>query len=169
MQKWVLSSFILFSSLTSFQNTLALRDTNSVFFQQSPQTPESIVSEILEKNQVPEKLSALILSQAILESGHFTSNVFFQANNPFGMRPAKVRKQVACGQYNGYAAYESVAHAVEDYVLWMQAVCIPLHIDTPEAFVRFLLSKGYFEADETDYLRQLRQLILYTKNKEIIA
>ena len=169
MQKWVFLVLFLVFGVSSFQHAKDASCVSRRIISSPALSPEMVVASVLQENQVPVPLSALILSQAKLESGHFTSNVFINANNPFGMRPARVRRHRACGQYNGYAAYESLAHAVEDYLLWMETVCIPLHIDSPESFVRFLLSKGYFEADETAYLRQLRQIMQFTKKNEIVA
>jgi hypothetical protein len=169
MQKWVFLVLFLVFGVSSFQHAKDASCVSRRIISSPALSPEMVVASVLQENQVPVPLSALILSQAKLESGHFTSGVYTYANNPFGMRPARVRKHKACGQYNGYAAYESLSHAVEDYLLWMDAVCIPLHIDNPESFVRFLLSKGYFEADETDYLRQLRQLIQFAKKDELAA
>ena len=169
MQKWFFSGVFLFFGASSFQNANAGLAICPLPIGSPAQSPEMVVASVLEKYQVPDPLTALILSQAKLESGHFTSSVYRNSNNPFGMRPAKVRKHKACGQYNGYAAYETLAHAVEDYLLWMEAMCLPLHLSDPESFVRFLQSKGYFEAAPSAYLRQLNQLFSSTIKKEILA
>ncbi len=133
------------------------------------QSPEQQIRKVLSNRGVSDATAELIVAQAKLESGHFQSSVYNQTNNPFGMRPARVRKHLVCGQYRGYAVYESLSHAVEDYLLWMEFVCIPLHIADPATFVRFLESRGYFEASAYEYLRQIRGLLASSAKDENFA
>lgn len=62
----------------------------------------------------------IVMAQFILESGSGTSNVCQNANNYFGMKPAKVRERVNLEgkDYNGYASYKNWKLSVLDRRLW---------------------------------------------------
>jgi flagellum-specific peptidoglycan hydrolase FlgJ len=58
----------------------------------------------------------IVLKQAILESGNFTSQLCKEQNNIFGMKYARQRKTMAIGRTPaGYAIYRSWQDAVKDY------------------------------------------------------
>lgn len=58
------------------------------------------------------------MRQAVLESGYFTSSVFKENNNMFGMRPAINRPNVSIGENRGYAVYKDWKQSIVDYALW---------------------------------------------------
>jgi len=62
----------------------------------------------------PETIYAL----SILETGNFSSRIFKENNNPFGMRLAKVRETTAVGEANHFAVYNHWISAIEDLRLW---------------------------------------------------
>lgn len=58
------------------------------------------------------------LTQFKIESGHFSSKLFKDNNNPMGMKYPNVRPTTAKGVRNGYAYYDSVDDAILDYLLY---------------------------------------------------
>lgn len=60
----------------------------------------------------------IVLSQAIIESRHFTSKLFKENNNLFGMKHPSRRPTTSLYSYNGYAYYESIDDCILDYLLW---------------------------------------------------
>jgi len=60
----------------------------------------------------------IVMSQAIVETGHFKSSIFIENNNLFGMKEAKNRPTTAIGQNNGHAVYENWEQSVMDYALY---------------------------------------------------
>lgn len=60
----------------------------------------------------------IVFSQAILETGNFTSELFVDGKNLFGFRPAKVRINTQIGIYNYHATYLHWYDSVSDYKLW---------------------------------------------------
>ena len=60
----------------------------------------------------------IVLRQAQLETGFFTSEFFWVANNVFGMRLAQVRKTTAIGCYDHHAKYLHWTDSVKDYKLF---------------------------------------------------
>lgn len=61
--------------------------------------------------------TALLYAQAYLETGGFTSAIFKENNNLFGMKQPQVRKTTATGNNRGHATYSTVFHSVYDYFL----------------------------------------------------
>lgn len=65
----------------------------------------------------------IVFVQAQLESGHFASNLFLEANNMFGMMMPSQRPTLAIGKTpSGFAIYRSWEDSVIDYALY-QAYC----------------------------------------------
>lgn len=60
----------------------------------------------------------ILLKQAKLESANYTSNVFKQSNNLFGMKKATKRQNTQNGEYNGYASYNNWCLSALDRILW---------------------------------------------------
>lgn len=63
----------------------------------------------------------IAIAQAILETGHFESEIFKANNNCFGMKYAKIRPKTATGEYRGHARYDNWKQSVEDYKLWQDS------------------------------------------------
>jgi hypothetical protein len=59
-------------------------------------------------------------AQALLETGGFTSRIYRENNNLFGMKLAKKRRTVATGEKYGHAVYNNWQESVDDYLLWQQ-------------------------------------------------
>lgn len=64
----------------------------------------------------------LVIAQAILETGNFTSPIFMENNNLFGMRVPIHRPHVVIGERRGHAVYAGWRESMEDYALY-QAWC----------------------------------------------
>lgn len=60
----------------------------------------------------------LIVAQAKLESGNYTSNIFLNANNPFGMTVVSKRETTQIGEYHGFGAYNHWMDACVDRIHW---------------------------------------------------
>ena len=62
----------------------------------------------------------IVFSQAVLETGNFTSELFLCGHNLFGMRLARVRETTAIGQWDHHAKYEHWYDSIKDYRLWQE-------------------------------------------------
>lgn len=60
----------------------------------------------------------IVLAQAKVETGHFTSNIFKENNNLFGMKVAWNRPTTAIGRNRGHAVYSSWRESLLDYALY---------------------------------------------------
>jgi hypothetical protein len=64
------------------------------------------------------KYPDLILAQAVLESGHFKSNVFKENNNLFGMRQPRKRYTLCKGSNLNHGVYANWKVSVEDRMIY---------------------------------------------------
>lgn len=102
------------------------------------------------------KFPDIVFAQAILESGHFKSNLAKTNNNLFGMKHPKFRETTAIGKSkSGYAKYESWIHSVEDYSYWQNYVVKNDNITRNQYF--YLLGKIY--ATDKNYVSRLKRKI----------
>ena len=62
----------------------------------------------------------IVILQSRLETGYFTSDIFLNGNNLFGMRYPSRRPTVATGIYKEHAQYAHWSDSVIDYVLWQK-------------------------------------------------
>jgi len=60
------------------------------------------------------------MAQAILETGNFTSDIFLQNNNCFGMRHPRQRETTSNGELNHFATYDHWTNSVKDYALFIK-------------------------------------------------
>lgn len=102
-----------------------------------------------------------IVAQAKLETGNFTSRVFKENKNYFGMKMPRVRPTVAIQEGlkspegNNYAAYKSESDSVTDLLLWMEYTRFPVSVDNSETYVRQLKQRNYFGSSEISYLKNI--------------
>jgi uncharacterized FlgJ-related protein len=61
----------------------------------------------------------IVLAQAKLESNNYSSRIFIESSNLFGMKEARVRINTAKGTQYGHAFYSTWQESVLDYAFWM--------------------------------------------------
>ncbi len=64
------------------------------------------------------KYQDMVLLQSQLETGYYTSDIFLNGHNCFGMRFPNRRPTVATGTYKEHAQYSHWSESVIDYGLW---------------------------------------------------
>ena len=83
-----------------------------------PFSVENLKSEI---NKLGIVYPDIVLAQAKWESTHFTSDIFLDNNNLFGMKLALQRDTTAVGKNRGHAKYNNWQDSVKDYKLWQSS------------------------------------------------
>lgn len=103
----------------------------------------------------------VVLAQAILESGTFTSKMFQRKNNMFGMKVPKKRETTAIDKktYKGYATYKSWVDCVKDYKLYQDYITKNKKITRSEYLS--ILSRSYSETP--NYVTMLNKIIAQNK------
>jgi len=97
----------------------------------------------------------IVLRQAMLESGNFTSDIFLNANNIFGIRRAKIRLTPAIDEYKGHAKYLHWYDSTRDYK-YLQDYYKELGYKTDDYFL-FLEQIPY--ATNPNYTTILKELV----------
>jgi len=64
------------------------------------------------------KYPEVVLLQAQLETGFYTSDIFNNGKNCFGMKFPKFRPTISIGEYQGHAQYNHWWESVQDYKMW---------------------------------------------------
>lgn len=105
---------------------------------------EALVEELKRLNI---KFPHIVLAQAMIESGHFQSNIFMANNNLFGMKQARQRCTTAKGTNLNHAYYENWKESVMDYALFQSAYLRKLK--TEAQYLKYL-DRNYAEAKNYD-------------------
>jgi len=96
----------------------------------------------------------IALAQAKLETGNYTSKIFRESNNLFGMKEAKSRITTAKGTQFNHAYYESWTESVYDFA-FHQCRYLP-NIKTEEQYFQYL---GQNYAEDPNYINRLKNII----------
>lgn len=112
---------------------------------------EKLVAKIKELNF---RFPHIVLAQAKLESGNFSSKMFKENNNLFGMKEAKSRINIAGGTQNGHAYYDSWSESIYDYALYYSTYLSK--IKNEREYFQYL-SQSY--AEDPNYVSNLKNII----------
>lgn len=94
----------------------------------------------------------VVMAQALHETNLFSSNIWRENKNAFGLKVPKYRTTTAIGTNRGHAVYKNAEECIIDYILWQnQQVArdksqngeIDFSID--ENYVDFLVRRKYAE------------------------
>ncbi len=103
----------------------------------------------------------IVLAQAILESGTFTSNIFKTKNNLFGMKVPGRRETTATNK-KGYASYSTWLDSVRDYKLYQDYITKNKNVSRSKYLS--IIAKSYSE--NPGYVSLLNKVI--KQNKQYI-
>lgn len=123
--------------------------------------PFSEDSLIFILNELNVKFPHIALAQSIVETGHWTSRIFKENHNLFGMKEAYVRVHTAKGTQHNHAYYENWIESIYDYAFYQ---CRYLSsISTEESYFKYL-SESY--AESPTYVQSLKRVIEDEKLRE---
>lgn len=89
----------------------------------------------------------IVMAQAMIESGHFQSNIFRTNHNLFGMKQARARCTTAKGTELNHAYYHNWRESVYDYAFFQSRYLNDLR--TEDQYLEYL-DNNYAEAPEYD-------------------
>jgi len=107
------------------------------------------------------KFPHIVLAQAKLESGNYSSKIFKENHNIFGMKEARVRIHTSKGTQFNHAYYSHWRESVYDYAFYQCRYLSTLH--TEDEYYTYL-SKSYAEA--TNYVNILKSMVIKEKLKD---
>ena len=102
------------------------------------------------------KYPETVLSQAILETGNFTSDIFKENHNLFGMKVAGSRPTSAIGTNRNHAQYRNWKESVVDYALFQSFIIAKLPNNNKQEY-RTYIQKFY--STTSDYLVRIDKAI----------
>ena len=147
------------SSNKAINRIIHRKTTDTITIPSVPFSEKALI-KLLESCNV--KYPHIVLAQAKLESGNFTSKVFKQNNNMFGMRKARQRVTSAQGEKNTYASYRDWVDCVYDYAMYQSSVMC--NVSNESEYFRKL---GERYAEDSLYVSRLQHIIQTKKLKNI--
>ncbi len=122
-------------------------------------THEKLYEQILSSGI---KFPEVVFAQAVLETGHFKSKLFREANNLFGMKWPKKRETLAIGKKKGnYAVFENWISSVNDYQLWQDYILRNKTEITQKEYLQ-ILDKIY--STNKNYVVSLKKIMLRSQH-----
>ena len=112
---------------------------------------EKFIQKIKELNF---KFPYIVYAQSLVETGEFTSHIFRENHNLFGMKEATVRLNLAKGTQYNHAYYDNWEHSVVDYALYAASYLKDINSETE--YFEYL--KQHY-AEDTGYISKLKKLI----------
>lgn len=131
-------------TLSPEEKLIILREANSF-------SEQKLIESIKELNF---KFPHIVLAQAKLESSNFSSPIFLENNNLFGMKEAKVRANLAIGTKRSHAFYKNWKDSLLDYALYYSTYLSKIRTES-EYFD--YLNQSY--AQDPDYVVKLKNII----------
>lgn len=95
----------------------------------------------------------IVYRQAYLETGGFTSNIFLENNNLFGMKLPYIRNTTAIGSQFGHAEYDNWIDSVEDMFLYQDY----FSADIEDSYNYYDFLEGRY-AEDVNYCDKLKDL-----------
>ena len=118
---------------------------------------EALIKEI---ENLPFRFKDLVLAQAILESGNYSSPVFKEGFNLFGLREAKARLTTSKGTHLNHAYYNNWKESVLDRLLYETKYLGKLNRE------QYLLYLDRVYAESGGYDKALEDVVRKNKLKE---
>lgn len=113
-------------------------------------SPENLKKEIARLNI---KFGDIVYKQAVLETGGFTSNIFKNNNNLFGMKKPALRPTTVVGEQFNHAVFNTWQESVIDMAIWNGVYC--KDIKTEEEYYTLLQA---IYAEDPSYVSRLKAL-----------
>lgn len=152
--RWVVIGIGLMSFISI--NTIEVKDYERILQinlegeKQKQFTEDKLVEKLIELNV---KYPHIVLAQAKLESNNYSSRIFMENNNMFGMKEARVRVNLAKGTQYKHAYYNTWQESVLDYAFW--AATYGSKCKTEQQYYELL--SGY--AEDKGYQAKLKNII----------
>ena len=98
----------------------------------------------------------ILTSQAAHETGNFTSAIFLNNNNLFGMKLPNSRQTTAIGQKDGFAYFENLEDSINDLIIYLKSQSI-VKFSTVDNYVNQIKERNYFVEDLEQYKKSVKQ------------
>jgi hypothetical protein len=125
-------------------------------------SPEKAIKKAFSGSKY-ESLIPFIQAQAKHETGNFTSSIFVNSKNMFGMGVPEKRNSLRSGVFVAkdgvqYSKFDSVLDSAKDFRLYLENQNFPIP-KTEQAYVWELKRRGYFTDSYLNYLLGLQRFL----------
>ena len=127
------------------------KTTDTVLVHGQPFSEKALIELIKDCNL---KYPHIVLAQAKIESGNFTSKIFRQNNNMFGMRRARMRVTSAQSEKDTFAYYRDWMDCVYDYAMYQTSIMCDVNSEE-----EYLSKLGEKYAQDSSYVPAIKSLI----------
>ena len=141
---YLLGRYMSLESLSDFEKEVLIVNLKN----KNDFSEESFI-EILQDLNV--KYPYIVLAQARIESGRYSSRIFKENHNLFGMKQANRRINTAEGTQYGHAFYQTWRESVYDYAFYQSRY---LSSATTEEEYYYIIGKSY--AEDPKYISKLK-------------
>ena len=157
-------SIMFITALTTFLLTYNFNHENAIKYI-TEETKAIIIKENDKKNEFSEaklkeyilelniKFPHIVIAQSQVETGNYTSKIFKENNNLFGMKEAKQRPTTNKGTENNHAYYDNWKSSVIDYALYQSKYLSKLK--TEDEYLQYL-SQNY--AEDPNYVNKIKSI-----------
>ena len=111
-----------------------------------------------------EKYTSWITAIAQFETANFSSRIFNENRNAFGMTVPRIRPFLGTSSniyHEGLpmAKYSSTYRSAQDFVEYLKYFNYPTNIKSIDSFVKMMKDKGYFSDSYTNYLKGVKSYL----------
>lgn len=106
----------------------------------------SLIQRTFERAGYSQTMIDSLMGVAMHETGGFTSDIFKENNNPWGMKVPRVRPNKVIGENRGHGVYASLEDAMQDKLLYLESMKYPKDVGDPRDHVDLMKRRGYFRA-----------------------
>jgi uncharacterized FlgJ-related protein len=141
---YLLGRYMSLESLSDFEKEVLIVNLKN----KNDFSEESFIEMLQELNV---KYPYIVLAQARIESGRYSSRIFKENHNLFGMKQANRRINTAEGTQYGHAFYQTWRESVYDYAFYQSRY---LSSATTEEEYYYIIGKSY--AEDPKYISKLK-------------
>ena len=141
---FLLGRYMKIQTLTDFEKEILIVNLEN----RNDFSEEALIEMLIDLNV---KYPHIVLAQARIESGHYTSRIFKENHNLFGMKQANRRINTAEGTQYGHAFYQTWRESVYDYAFYQSRY---LSGATTEEEYYYVIGKSY--AEDPKYISKLK-------------
>lgn len=129
-------------------------EVGSASFTRRAEMPFNTANMLKIMDEIGIEYPDIVMAQAKIETAHFTSKIFRENHNLFGMKLPRQRSTTAIGEQYNHAEYTSWRQSVIDYKIWQDRVLTK--VKSRRAYLKYL-SKYY--ATDKKYVTLIKKMI----------
>lgn len=140
--------FLLLSGLFLLYAIFQLFRKNQPGKAPKPTTVINEINSIIQAAGYSNRMASFWVGVSAFETADWTSNLFVNNYNLFGMKQPKTRETTSINPRSAqWAKFANTADSVRDLVLYLQNQNYPSDFPSLRSMLEYMKSKGYFEED----------------------